>query len=155
MRIEVGTVRVSSVLALTAVGAAWACSLAAQNPAGDANGEVIIQFLAAYLVTLLGFAGLPRTRRSDIFKVVILVAILGQLALLLGRGTRLSALGADAAGALAVFVPSFMERFRSLVRADPHEPFSMVYPDNRRRRSMRGAAKSRPLPGASIRSAGA
>ena len=53
---------------------------------------------------------------------------------LLGQAFGALALLADALGVLAVFVPSFIERFRSLTRADPHEPFSMVYPNDRRRR---------------------
>jgi len=109
--------------------------------------------LAFYAITLLAFAAFPKRRRSDIFKAVVLLGALVEIVrFVMGQGFLAPAilgqplgamssspanLLADIGGAYAVFLPSFMERFRALTRADPHEPLSMVYPGDRRRRSPR------------------
>jgi hypothetical protein len=83
---------------------------------------------------------MPATRRSDIAKGVTLLAVLIQLARrVCGYECDLLEVPCDALGAYAVFVSSCIERFRALNRADPYESFSLVYPNDRRRRSKKPA----------------
>ena len=148
MRLEVGTVRTVSEGALFAAIAACGYGLLAQQPWEHplaAPALCAVHFVAAYGVTILAFATFARSRRTDLVKIVIMAAILGEIVQpVLGRALNIYDLASDVIGAFAVFVPSFMERFRSLVRSDPHEPFSMVYPnDRRRRRSIKSSTPSR------------
>ena len=92
-------------------------------------------FIAFYLMTLLAFCAFPRRRRGDIAKLMLLAAVLAEAARRLeGFNPSLLNLAAAAAGAYAVFLPSFLERFRALTRSDSKELFSMVYRGDRRRR---------------------
>jgi hypothetical protein len=61
---------------------------------------------------------------------------------LIGHGLDPLNPAAATMGAIAVLVPSLLERFRSLTHANPLEPFSMVCPGDRRRRGLRSLAPS-------------
>ena len=66
---------------------------------------------------------------------MLLAAVIAEAARRLeGCNPSLLNLAAAAAGAYAVFLPTFLERFRTLMRADSRELFSMVYRGERRRR---------------------
>ena len=137
MRIEVGTVNKLSQAALALSALAYACwRLAAAPIAAFLPWAGAAEFMAGYGLAALAFAAFPHRRRMDLIKAVILVGALAEIAgYLLGRGYDPLNLFAETGGAVAVLVTSFMERFRSLARAAPHEAFSMVYPNDRRRRS--------------------
>jgi hypothetical protein len=108
-------------------------------------------FLSVYGLTMLGFAAFPHSRRTDLVKIVILVGVLAEIVrFLVGSGWDPVNSVIDTSGALAVLVPSFMERFRSLARADPREPFSMVYPNDRRQRESKTAASSQGVKSPSL-----
>jgi hypothetical protein len=150
MRVEVGTVKLfsGSLLAGAAalVGAGFFCETCPHEPSALALAR-IAHLCLIFAITLLAFASLPTTRRSDIAKGVALLAVLIQLARrIAGYDWDLAEIPCDMLGAYAVFVTSCVERFRALNRSDPHEPFSLVYPNDRRRRSrkvMHPALKSR------------
>lgn len=139
MRLEVGTVKLLSRSCLAAlaalVGVGFFNEICSHDPSGMAlarGAHVCI----LYGLTLLAFASMPATRRSDIAKCAALLAVLIQLARrAVGYDCDLMEVPCDILGVYAVFVSSCIERFRALNRADPHEPFSLVYPSDRRRRS--------------------
>jgi hypothetical protein len=146
MRMEVGSVnRISQgslALAAVACGFVFFTHRAVSIPS---ISEISLHFFGLYFVTFLSFAAFPKLRRVDIVKGVVLLSILVQLAgCLLTRQQDFIGCGAGCVGALAVLSTSFIERFRSVMRADKHESFSMVYPGNRRRRA-RSQADSRNL----------
>jgi hypothetical protein len=147
MRLEVGTVRAACEAALLATMAACGYGLFTERQWGGgltALSLCAVHFAATYLVTVFSFAAFARSRRTDMVRIVILVALLAEIVrFLLAGGFGLLDLASDAAGAFAVLVPSFLERFRSLVRSDPKETFSMVYPNDRRRRSRTVSIASR------------
>jgi hypothetical protein len=137
MRIEVGTVNKLSQAALAVAAPAyayWTLALASGSIGGFAKGPDAAQFAAGYGLTMLAFAAFPHRRRTDLIKVVILVSALAEIGrYLTGRGFDSLNPVAVTMGAIAVLAPSFMERFRSLMRDDRHELFSMIYPNDRRR----------------------
>jgi hypothetical protein len=137
MRIEVGAVNKLSQVALAV--AALAYGYWTLVPTAGSTGTIVeradaAQLAAGYGLTMLAFAAFPHRRRTDLIKVVILASALMEIArYLLGHGLDPLNPVAETVGAIAVLVPSFIERFRSLTRADPYEPFSMIYPNDRRR----------------------
>jgi len=139
MRVEVGTIKLLSCSLLAGaaalVGAGFFCEIRAHDPSAMALAR-IAHLCLTFCLTLLAFAAMPSTRRSDIAKGVALLAILLQLARrMAGYDWDLLEVPCDVLGAYAVFVTSCIETFRALNRSDPHEPFSLVYPNDRRRRS--------------------
>jgi len=150
MRLEVGAIKLFSRAVLagfaTLVGIGFFNEICSHDPRGIvlARGA---HTCIIYGVTLLAFASMPATRRSDIAKSIALVAVLIQLGRrVAGYDCDLLEVACDALGAYAVFVSSCIERFRALNRQDPHEPFSLVYPQDRRRRSKK-PARAASLPG--------
>jgi hypothetical protein len=139
MRIEVGTVnKISRVCSAGAAVVSAIALFAVPNtgPAGAPERAIATCFAAGYCLTMLAFSGFPRARRTDIVKVIVAAGALLEVGrYLIGAGYDGWAVVATTAGATAVLVTSFVERFRLLVRIDPTEPFSMVYPINRRRRA--------------------
>ena len=137
MRIEVGTVNKLSQAALAVAALAygyWTLAPTSRSTGGIVEWAEATRFAAVYGLTMLAFAAFPHRRRTDLIKVVILVSVLLEIGrYLIGHGLDPLNPVAETVGAIAVLVPSFMERFRSLTRADPYEPFSMIYPNDRRR----------------------
>ena len=138
MRVEVGMVRSACCGGLALVAAMFATALLAPAPVWAVSflaSRHTFRFVSAYILTLMAFAAFPKGRRTDLAKATVLAGIcLEILRRLLGRELHFTNLLAEAAGAYAVLVPSFLERFRALARSDPSEPLSFVYPNDRRRR---------------------
>ena len=150
MRLEVGTVKLASRVCLGAVllgtGLGLFNEVVRHDPTLVTSGRAMHAF-DLYCVTMLGFAAFPATRRSDIAKVAVLGAALLQIARLLSHHEcDPFEMVFDVLGACAVFSGSFLERFRTLTRADPHEPFSMIYPSNRRASRSRKSATPSSCP---------
>ena len=146
MRIRVGAVNaVSKVFLCTTVLGFYLIDLGASVGLKGA-GEITPKgyFIAFYLMTLLAFCAFPRRRRGDIAKLMVLAAVVAEAARRVeGFNPSLLNVAAAAAGAGAVFLPSFLERFRTLMRSDSRELFSMVYHGDRRRRS--GVQAAQPV----------
>ena len=146
MRVTVGKIKLASSTALALLGLGDLYVHIAQR--GDpalalAACAWSVDLAVSCLATTLSFAAFPRTRRSDLARTTLLVLVLIQIADRAVFGElRLASLAADAAGAYGVFAASCLERLRTLVRDDPSAPFSIVYPEDRRRRrrSMKAAA---------------
>jgi hypothetical protein len=163
MRIEVGTVNKLSRVAMV-VGAAaygyWTLAPTSGPIRGFLTGADAAQFAAGFGMTMLAFVAFPTRRRTDLAKAVVLAsAVLELLRYLIGHGCDPLNFAAGALGALAVLATSGIERFRSLTRAGPSDPFSMAYPNDRRkrRRSPRSSAQpatdsplAMPIPGADL-----
>ncbi len=144
---DVGTVNKLSKAAPALVGLAYGYwTLTANAPSTGLIGWVdMAQLAAGYGLTVLAFAAFPHRRRTDLIKAVILVsALMAMGRYLVGHGLDWRIPAGAAVGAIAVMVPSLMERFRSLTRANPSEPFSTVYPNNRRRGLRRLAPSIQP-----------
>ncbi len=150
MRIEVGMVRSTCRISLAMVSGACAVTLLAPTPdwaapfMASAHG---VRLVGAYILTLMAFAAFPKGRRTDLAKATVLGGIcLEILRRLLGHDLHFTYLFAEAAGAYAVLIPSFLERFRALTRSDPSEPLSLVYPNDRRRKRRRSAKATSSSP---------
>lgn len=141
MRVEVGAINKISGVTLAGVAACYVYKMfitSAPGAAAPVGFGVATHCIIGYVLTTLSFLAFPRTRRVDLVKVVVLVAALVEIAnAMIGRNCEPNNIIADGLGALAVLVPSMMERFRALVRADPNEPLSFVYPAERRRSDRR------------------
>jgi len=139
MRIEVGTIKLLSRVVLAVSGVIVSVGFFDEIMHHDASEIFLSRGAHAcilYGLTLLAFAAMPATRRSDIAKTVTLFAVLIQLGRrLAGFECDILEVPCDALGAYAVFTASCVERLRALNRTDPHEPFSLVYPNDRRRQS--------------------
>jgi hypothetical protein len=160
MQVEVGTINKLSRAAMVAGAAAfayWTVAPLSMPIHGLLAGEDAVQFAAGYGMTMLAYLGFPRQRRSDLTKTVIMAsALLEILRALVGHGCDPFNFAAGAAGSLAVLAASGIERFRSLTRVDPKEPFSMAYPNDRRkprylfRRAPKPVVAVAPAPGADL-----
>jgi len=91
-------------------------------------------YVAGSLVSFLLFVGFPKSRRSDLAELAILVGSLGVIGdFLLFHQVGLVPLIAWSMGTISVLVASHIERLRSMTRRSPTKPFSLAYEDERRR----------------------
>jgi hypothetical protein len=138
MRITVGRVKLASIAALACVVLGGSYMYLAQHgdaaPAGT-DGAWPLHLVGAYVAATLSFAAFPSTRRADLARTTLMALLLMEIVdrLVFGR-LNLANIVADAVGAYAVFASSCLERLRAVMRSDPHAPFSVVYPGDRRRR---------------------
>jgi VanZ family protein len=72
-------------------------------------------FIAFYGITLLAFSAFPKRRRMDlVVQAICAGAAMEVLQSMVGRDGQVGDIVADAAGALAVFAPMWLERRREL-----------------------------------------
>ena len=105
-------------------------------------------FIAFYLLTVLGFLSFPKSRRTDLLQILLLLAVGSELAQhFAGRDAEVSDGLADVLGVLTVFATSYSEQLRRRYRESPH---AAAFSRGRRRSS---SSPSRPAVG--VRAAGA
>lgn len=111
------------ILARLALGLAFlSCAVVMVGPFQSLESELIpwdkaAHFVAFYALASLSFLAFPRHRRLDL--VIAATAMGAGLEILQGLAGRDAGLGdvlADAAGAFAVYAPSYLERLRQAAR---------------------------------------
>jgi VanZ family protein len=86
-------------------------------------------FIAIYGLTILLFAAFPNRRRLDLMLLAIFGGAAVELAqLMVGRDAELGDTLADAAGALAVMAPIWLERLRAPPRRERRRRVSERFP---------------------------
>jgi hypothetical protein len=138
MQIKVG--RMKGIMRAMLISVALICCLGVFGPRLGLDRMAPIgaggRLCLAYVITMLSFAAYPHKRRADLLKIIILAALFAEMMnALAGCPIDPAHVVADLTGALAVFVPSYLERFRAIARGGDHRVFSMAYPHDRRRRS--------------------
>ena len=78
-------------------------------------------FIAFYLLTVLSFLSFPKSRRTDLLQILLLLAVSSELAQhFAGRDAEVSDGVADVLGVLTCFVTSYSEQLRRRYRDSPH-----------------------------------
>ena len=104
--------------------------------------DTVAHGLLFYGLGALMLSALPRSRTSDLAWTLAGLGVASEMAqALVGREMSLYDFAGDLVGATLVILPVYIGRFRDLVRTHPHARFTDLRRMDRRRGSLRKAAR--------------